>query len=114
MKRISILLIILITISLAGCSQADEDGIVLEVSEKQIRLAREISPEEYEEIKDKSMSDIQDEDASGDMDYGLIDLNYDKTEEFTKGDWVEVWLEDQIMQSYPPQANAKKITIKEN
>lgn len=113
MKRtLTVFISIIISLSLIGCSKPDRDGIVLEVTENQILLAEELSPEEYEKIKDKPASEIQNEDVLGDAYYGLIYLTYDNAEKFSKGDEVEVWIDGDIMESYPAQAEAKKIEHK--
>lgn len=75
-------------------------------------IATELSADEYESIKDQPASEIQNEDVHGDTHRGLIDLSYDEPKDFNKGDEVEVWLEGDIMESYPPSATAKKITLK--
>lgn len=120
MKRIFRILFtigLLISVSLVGCSKAgkaDMEGIALDVHEHGIELARELSPSEYEEIKDESVSKIHSEEVRGERaSLGLIDLTYDNTDEISKGDEVEVWLAGDIFDSYPPQADARKIIVKE-
>src|SRR5699024_3147901 len=103
---------LLISFSLVGCGNADMEGIVLEVNENGIKLATEMSPDEYEEIKNKSVSNIQNEDVNGDTYRGLIDLNYDHTDKLSKGDEVEIWIDGDIRESYPLGATAKKISVK--
>lgn len=116
MKRIIFLMVMLgfIAVSLLGCGDddADMDGIVLETTKNGITLAREMSPDEYENIKHESVTDLQNEDVEGEQDLGLIDLFYDDKDELNKGDEVNVWIDGDIMDSYPPQADVKKITIK--
>lgn len=106
-------IVLLLSVSLTGCGKPNMKGIVLEVNEYGIKLATELSPDEYEEIKNESVSDIQNEDVHGDTYRGLIDLTYDHTDELSKGDEVEVWIDGDIMESYPGKAQAKKITKKE-
>lgn len=105
--------IILISLLPAGCGKPGMEGIILEVNEHGIKLATELSPDEYEEIKNESVSNIQNEDVHGDTYRGLIDLTYDHTDEFSKGDEVEVWIDGDIMASYPHKAKAEKISVKE-
>lgn len=112
MKKAIFALIILFSVSLAGCGDADMEGIVLKTTENYIQVATELSPDEYEEIKDKSASQIQDEDVLGDTYRGLIDLTYDSPEKFSKGDEVEIWIDGDIRESYPLGATAKKISVK--
>ncbi len=112
-KAIFVLVIItLFSVSLVGCGDADMEGIVLETTENYIKVATELSPDEYEEIKDKSAGQIQDEDVLGDTYRGLIDLTYDNTDKFSKGDEVEIWIDGDIRESYPLGATAKKISVK--
>lgn len=111
MKIIKLLLCSLLFI---GCSiNPDMEGIILEVKEDQLLLAREITLSEYEQIKDKSALQIQNEDVLGDAYFGLIELTYKNAKEFNKGDQVEVWIDGEVMESYPEQAKAKKIKQKE-
>lgn len=107
------IVILISIILLVGCSEADMEGIVLEVNEYGIKLATELSPDEYEEIKNEPVSNIQNEDVNGDTYRGLIDLNYDHTCELSKGDAVAVWIDGDIMEIYPLRATAKKISKKE-
>lgn len=96
---------------LTGCTEADMNGIVLEVNENGIKLAQDLSTEEYAEIKDVPVSVLQEEDVQGERDsLGLIDILYDDAEAFSEGDRVEVWIDGDIMDSYPAQADAKKIS----
>ena len=106
-------IVLLISFSLAGCGKPSMEGIILEINEHGIKLATELSLAEYEEIKNKSVSDIQNEDIHGDTYRGLMDLTYDNTDKFNKGDEVEVWIDGDIMGSYPSKAKARKISVKE-
>ncbi|MEJ8777192.1 DUF3221 domain-containing protein [Pseudogracilibacillus sp. ICA-222130] len=105
--------IILLSLSLVGCSKPSIEGIILEVNEHGIKLATELSSEEYEEIENIPVSDIQNEDVQGNTYRGLIDLTYKDTGGLSKGDKVEVWIDGDIMESYPEKAKAKKISVKE-
>jgi len=109
---ISLISIMFFSVFLTGCDDADMDGIVLKTTENYIQVATELSPEEYEEVKDKSASQIQDEDVLGDTYRGLINLTYDNPEKFGKGDEVEIWIDGDIRESYPLGATAKKISMK--
>lgn len=102
-----------ISISLIGCGEADMEGLVLEVNENGIKLARDLSPDEYEKIKDKSVTTLQNEDVQGKRpSLHLINLAYDNPNEFHEGDEVNVWIDGDIMDSYPAQAEAKKVAVK--
>ncbi|WP_368654168.1 DUF3221 domain-containing protein [Ornithinibacillus sp. 4-3] len=111
-KTLLITFIVLLNVLLIGCGKPDIEGIVLEVNDDGVKLATELSPAEYEKIKDESVLDIQNEDVNGSTSLGLIDLNYEHTDKFSKGDEVEVWMEGDIMTSYPSKAKAKKISKK--
>lgn len=111
-KYLIVFVVILANLSLTGCSNADFDGIIIKVSENKILLATEISSEEYEEIKELPASQIQNADVLGDAYYGLIELTYDDAESLTPGDQVEVWIDGEVMESYPLQAKTKKISLK--
>nr|WP_232827998.1 DUF3221 domain-containing protein [Paraliobacillus sp. X-1268] len=39
-------------------------------------------------------------------------LAYDNPEEWSKGDEVKVWIDGDVLASYPEQAKAKKIQFK--
>ena len=109
-----IIKLLLFSFLLFGCSSnPDMEGIILKVTEHKVMLATELSMSEYEQMKDKSISQIQNEDVLGDAYFGLIELTYERAEEFNQGDEVEVWIEDGVMESYPEQAKAKKIKQKE-
>ncbi|SDZ46355.1 DUF3221 domain-containing protein [Bacillus sp. 166amftsu] len=100
--------VILLSISLAGCGKADMEGIILEVTENEILLSENLSLDKYEEIKNKSISEIQGEEKG----ISLIYLAYDNTEEWSKGDEVKVWIDGDVLVSYPEQAKAKRIQLK--
>lgn len=63
---LALIIIILSSVSLSGCGDADMEGIVLKTTENYVQVATELSPDEYEEIKDKPAGQIQDEDVLGD------------------------------------------------
>jgi len=117
MKRLffSVFILMLLIVPLTGCGDRspDMEGTVLDIDENGIELARNLSPDEYEKVKHMSPVTLHNEDVAGERDLGLIDLSYESDGEFKKGDEVEVWIDGDIMSSYPPQANAKKITQKE-
>ncbi|MEY8351458.1 DUF3221 domain-containing protein [Bacillus cereus] len=100
--------VILLSISLAGCGKADMEGIILEVTENEILLSENLSLDKYEDIKNKSISEIQGEEKG----IPLIYLAYDNTEERSKGDEVKVWIDGDVFVSYPEKAKAKKIQLK--
>ncbi|WP_219375808.1 DUF3221 domain-containing protein [Bacillus mycoides] len=84
------------------------EGIILEVTENKILLSENLSLDKYEDIKDKSISEIQEEERG----IPLISLAYDNTEELSKGDEVKEWIDGDVFASYPEQAKAKKIQFK--
>jgi hypothetical protein len=106
LKKIFSLVIILV-FSLVGCSGIQTEGYVIEVDENRILVAEKITEEEYESIKDKSISEINEGRIS------LIYFSYDDKEKINVGDKVEVWFDGNMATSYPAQAGATKIDIKE-
>lgn len=115
MKRVffKLFIVLLLSVSLVACGNADMHGIVLDTSEGGLTLARELTPDEYEEIKDISPTKLHNEDVEGKRDLGLITLSYEDMGEINKGDEVDVWIGGDIMESYPPQADAKKVSVRE-
>ncbi|WP_058307663.1 DUF3221 domain-containing protein [Gracilibacillus massiliensis] len=101
--------VILFSISIVGCGNSHMEGIILEVTENEILLSENLSLDKYEDVKNKSISEIQEEEKS----ISLIYLAYDNTEEWSKGDEVKGWIDGDIMTSSPEQAKAKKIQLKE-
>src|SRR5690625_51849 len=95
-----------------GEGKADMEGIVLDIGESVIKLARNLSPDEYEEIKNESVTKLHNEDVTGERELGLIDLIYENKKEFNKGDKVEVWVDGDIMEISPARVKAKKIVVK--
>src|SRR5699024_8111274 len=107
MKRL-ILLGFLLNMLLVGCGTPEMEGIILEVDDNgSIMLAINLSREAYEEIKEESPTTLQNETVAGEHDLDLIHLTYEHTDELQKGDVVEVWLDGDVMTSFPPQAEAK-------
>jgi hypothetical protein len=97
-----------------GEGKADIEGIVIDIGERGIKLARNLSPDEYKVIKNESVTKLHNENVNGEREsLGLIDLIYENKNEFTKGDEVEVWIDGDIMETYPERAKAKKIVIKQ-
>lgn len=87
-------------------------GIILEKNEDSITLAKNLSNEDYEKIKNISVREILEEGSiENEIDLDLIDLNYSNTEDFNKGDRVKVWIKGDILDSYPASADAKKISL---
>lgn len=108
-KYLIIFIFIIANLSFTSCSKADYEGIVIKTSENKLLLATELSPIEYEEIKGLPATKIQNDDVLGDAYYGLIDLVYEDAEKFSPGNQVEVWIDGEVLESYPLQAKAKKI-----
>lgn len=104
---------LLMILLLTGCGEADMKGIILEVRENGVLLSENLSQDEYEKIKNKPVSTLQNEDVHGKREsLRLIELSYDDTDEFSKGDQVEVWIDGDILMSYPGQAQARRMSIK--
>ncbi|WP_110067942.1 YobA family protein [Cytobacillus oceanisediminis] len=83
------------------------EGYILKVEENRILVAEDITSEEYKVIKEKSISDLNREGIS------LIYLSSDEINSLNIGNKVEVLIDGGINESYPAQAKAKKIEVKD-
>ncbi|WP_082460893.1 DUF3221 domain-containing protein [Psychrobacillus sp. FJAT-21963] len=70
------------------------EGYILEVEEGRILVAKEIPSEKYEEIKDKTIGEIQELDNER---ISLIFLSYKDTSSLKIGHKVDVWVEVVLM-----------------
>ncbi len=111
-KYLVIFILVIVNLSFTGCTSADYEGIIIKATGNQILLATDLSLDEYEEIKDLPAVQIQNADVLGDAYYGLINLAYEDAANFNPGDVVDVWIDGEVLESYPLQANAKKISLK--
>ena len=100
--------------ALVGCSEISKtteqektEGYILEVEEHRILVAEDITAEEYEAIKDKSISELDEEGIS------LIYFSNDDIGNLQVGNKVEIWFDGNMATSYPAQAGAIKIEVKE-
>jgi hypothetical protein len=127
LKKIRLLLFIMfLSMGLFGCQQSSEDGddvdgkdakqgeeienvqkegYILKVEEGNILVAENITLEKYEEIKDKTDTELHEEGLS------LIYVSYDDTSSLQVGNKVEIWIEGGIRESYPAQADASEIKV---
>lgn len=113
-KILLVLLILLFSIRLTSCIKPDIEGLVLEADGNKIKLAENVTLTEYEKIKERSVRKLQNEHVAGEREsLGLVDLTYDDADRFTKGDEVRVWIDGDIMTSYPGKTSAKKIQSKD-
>ena len=103
----------LLSFSLFACSsQADIKGVILSVEADKILLSQNLTPNDYQMLKDKTASKLRNADLDGSGPYlNLIDLTYKKNHKFSEGDYVKVWLAGPVLESYPSQGQAKKIEI---
>ncbi|MCM3666555.1 YobA family protein [Mesobacillus subterraneus] len=103
------LIIIVLLVSLGGCAKAQDsgEGFILEVNDHSILVAQNISLAKYNELKDVSSKALIDQ---GGLE--LIWLTYGTTDEFQKGDHVVFWIDGGVRESYPEQADAKKVERK--
>lgn len=113
MKKKTFIPLFALLLFLVGCQkEPDVQAFVLDSSESQLFVATEMTKDMFDEVKELSTDDIiikeMDDD---DVYYGLIWLNTKKATSFEKGDQVNIWMDDAIMQSYPPQGNATKIQL---
>jgi len=110
MNRLVMGLFLMLAIVLVSCGEADLEGIVIESTDQSLLIAQDLTVEEYENMSHKSPTDIQNDDVSGEGPHlGLMKISYDQAQDFAKGDVVKIWLTGDIMESYPSQAEAKKI-----
>jgi hypothetical protein len=93
----------------AGCAKEQEsrEGYVLKVSEGSILIVQKITLEGFNDVKDVPSEALIDQ---GGLE--LIWVTYDKAEEFEKGDHVLFLLVGGVKESYPEQAEAKKVERK--
>jgi hypothetical protein len=94
-------------LSLVGCSGTQEkiEGYILEVEENRILVAEDVTAKEYEAIKDKSISDLNEEEIS------LIYFSDVDKDNLQVGNKVEVWFDGNMSTTYPGQAGAIKIEV---
>src|SRR5690625_75809 len=112
MKRAFLSMTFVLVIILSGCGEHHVEGIVIDVQDTYLLIAQDITTEQYDEIRHKSPTDIQNDDVAGIGPHlGLIDISYGQTADFSAGDYVHVWLTGDIMESYPSQATAKKVKL---
>ncbi|MEW8969893.1 MAG: DUF3221 domain-containing protein [Mesobacillus sp.] len=99
----------MLAIYLAGCAKAEEprEGFVLEVKGSSVLVVQNITQERYNDIKGITSNALIDQ---GGLD--LIWLEHDKARRFDKGDHVTFSTDGGVRESYPAQADAKKIEHK--
>ncbi|WP_407268285.1 DUF3221 domain-containing protein [Radiobacillus sp. PE A8.2] len=114
--RISTVLLILLVLFTSGCVEKDAistdpsiEGYVFDIKEDRVLVAYDITTEKYNQIRDKKLEDLSVSDAY----VPLISLSYEKTSRLNKGDQVDVWIDGGVEDSYPQQASAKKIEVKD-
>jgi hypothetical protein len=103
----TVILMFVLIIFTVACSEPDIEGYIIAIDEKRLLVAEDISLEKYEEIKDKTVNEL--DRPSGHI--SLIYLSYDDANTFDEGDNVRVWIDGGIDHSYPAQAGAKKIEV---
>lgn len=112
MKRIFVSMAFVLVFILSGCGEHHIEGIVIDVQDTSLLIAQDITTDQYDEIRHKSPTDIQNDDVAGDGPrLGLIVISYDQTTDFSAGDYLHIWLTGDIMESYPSQATAKKVKL---
>jgi hypothetical protein len=100
---------IVLLVNLVGCAKAQDsrEGFILEVNDQSILVVQNVSQEKYNELKDVSSGALIDQ---GGLE--LIWLTFEKADKFQKGDHVVFWIDGGVRESYPEQADAKKIERK--
>lgn len=112
MKRIFLSMVFVLVFILSGCGEHHIEGIVIDVQDAYLLIAQNITTDQYDDIRHKSPTDIQNDDVAGvGLHLGLIDISYKQTANFSAGDYVHVWLSGDIMESYPSRATAKKVKL---
>ena len=111
MKKIFTLLIVF-CLALVGCSEISKttkteqiEGYIIEIEENRILVAEDITSDKYEAIKDKSISDLNEEGIS------LIYFSNDDLSNLRVGNKVGIWFDGKMAESYPGQAGAIKIEV---
>src|SRR5699024_7035963 len=114
MKRSPVVVttLLFLSILLFGCgsntiSRADITGYVLQAEDGRVLVADNVSLEEYKDIKDQSISDMNSQN-----DVELVYISYDHTGILEKGDQIEARV-DAIDKSNPAQAAGVKNSVKE-
>ena len=107
-------LLVVLCIALVGCSEIGKtteevktEGYILEVGGSGILVAEDMTSEEYKAIKDTAVSDLYEKGLS------LIYFSNDDTSNLRVGNKVEIWFDGTVAESYPAQARATKIVLKE-
>lgn len=114
LSKLLLIAIMMAFITSCGPKSFDLEGVILEVDDNVILLAKNLNKADYEIIKDKSVKSLRDQDLAGSIDsLGLIQLTYSKSHNLKKGDFVKVYIKGAILESYPEQAMASKILIKD-
>ena len=99
-------LVVILLLLLTGCSDEKTEGYILEATDGRILLAENIASEEYEEIKGKTIEELDREGIS------LIYLAVDDNKNLQQGDHVEAWIRNgNVDESFPAQATATRIEI---
>lgn len=113
MKKIFTLLVVF-CFALVGCSEISKttkkeqtEGYIIEIEENRVLVAEDITSDKYEAIKDKSISELNEEGIS------LIYFSNDDISNLRVGNKVEIWFDGNVATSYPGQAGAIKIEVKE-
>ncbi|MEQ6390272.1 DUF3221 domain-containing protein [Bacillaceae bacterium S4-13-58] len=100
------LFLFILVISIVN-TKPDIQGYIMEVQGNRILLAEGIPFKKYEEIKGKTVEDID----KNEENISLIYLIYSGKQKLEKGDNIKVWTKGGIDQSYPAQGYAKKIKV---
>ena len=102
-----LIIAIFLFLSLVGCSGTQEkiEGYILEMEENRILVAEDVTAKEYEAIKDKSISALDEEGIS------LIYFSYDDIDKLQVGNKVRILFDGNMATSYPAEAGAIKIDV---
>src|SRR5690625_7902761 len=112
-----LIIYLLYNISLARCGESNIEVIVIKSDDNTVLVAGNLSMDRYKELKDETSSDVdmfeaakqEVRDTEGDID--LVDFTYDNANKFESGNEVSVWRGKHIGESFPEQAEARKISL---
>lgn|SRR5690625_2891019 len=84
------------------------EGYILSIEEDKVLIAEDISLEVYNKIADKAVEEL---DINSKDHVSLLYLGYENIEALNKGDKIKAEISNNIDQSFPAQAVAKRISV---
>lgn len=116
-KKLSLMIFSLILIAslFSGCSlnKPELTGIILQIDGDRVLIASQLDENLYKDLSHLSVDNILSDEMENKIPYlGLIFLKYKDANKFESGDYVDVYIDGAILESYPQQGSAKKIVLK--